>query len=73
MSGVKDRLDYLEETKNLIKEAIVTSGGTLSDESTFREYPEQIQYIIDHSIIPQSVLDELIEKSNIINGEEVSN
>ncbi len=72
MSGVKDRLDYLEETKNLIKEAIVTSGGTLTEESTFREYPEQIQYII-HSIIPQSVLDELIEKSNIINGEEVSN
>ena len=34
MSGVKDRLDYLEETKNLIKDAIVTSGGTLSDEST---------------------------------------
>lgn len=73
MSGVKDRLDYLEETKNLIKEAIVISGGTLSDESTFREYPEQVQYVIDHSIISQSVLDELIEKSNIINGEEVSN
>ena len=73
MSGVKDRLDYLEETKNLIKEAIVTSGGTLTEESTFREYLEQVQYIIDHSIISQSVLDELIEKSNIINGEEVSN
>ena len=73
MSGVKDRLDYLEETKNLIKEAIITSGGTLSSESTFREYPEQIQHVIDTTIIPQSVLDELIEKSNIINGEEVSN
>lgn len=71
MSGVKDRLDYLEETKNLIKEAIVTSGGTLSDESTFREYPEQVQYVIEHSIIPQSVLDELVQKSIIINGEEI--
>lgn len=71
MSGVKDRLDYLEETKNLIKEAIVTSGGTLSDESTFREYPEQVQYVIEHSIISQSVLDELVQKSIIINGEEI--
>lgn len=71
MSGVKDRLDYLEETKNLIKEAIVTSGGTLSEESTFREYPEQVQYAIEHSIISQSVLDELVQKSIIINGEEI--
>lgn len=71
MSGVKDRLDYLEETKNLIKEAIVTSGGTLSEESTFREYPEQVQYVIEHSIISQSVLDELVQKSIIINGEEI--
>lgn len=57
MSGVKDRLDYLEETKNLIKEAIVTS--------------EQVQYVIDHSIISQSILDELVQKSIIINGEEI--
>lgn len=71
MSSVKDRLDYLEETKNLIKEAIVTSGGTLSEESTFREYPEQVQYVIEHSIISQSVLDELVQKSIIINGEEI--
>ena len=71
MSGVKDRLDYLEETKNLIKEAIVTSGGTLTEESTFREYPEQVQYVIEHSIISQSVLDELVQKSIIINGEEI--
>lgn len=71
MSGVKDRLDYLEETKNLIKDAIVTSGGTLTKESTFREYPEQVQYVIEHSIISQSVLDELVQKSIIINGEEI--
>lgn len=71
MSSVKDRLDYLEETKNLIKEAIITSGGTLTEESTFREYPEQVQYVIDHSIISQSVLDELVQKSIIINGEEI--
>ena len=42
---IQDKLAYLEETKGLIKEAIIAKGGTVSDEDTFRSYANKIEAI----------------------------
>ena len=42
---IQDKLAYLEETKGLIKEAIIAKGGTVSDEDTFRSYANKIKTI----------------------------
>ena len=42
---IQDKLAYLEETKGLIKEAIIAKGGTVSDEDTFRSYVDKISSI----------------------------
>lgn len=68
MSGIKDRLDYLEETKSLIKNAINSTGGSLTDETAFKDYPAQVQHIIDTTIISQETLDNLINVAKDING-----
>ena len=36
------KIEYLEETKNLIKQAIIEKGGSVSDTDTFRSYAEKI-------------------------------
>ena len=69
MSGIKDRLDYLEETKSLIKNAINSTGGSLTDETAFKDYPAQVQHIIDTTIISQETLDNLINVAKDINGD----
>lgn len=38
-------LEYLEETKELIKEAINSKGGAVSDSDTFRSYADKIKEI----------------------------
>lgn len=68
MSGVQDKINKIRESKEAIRNAIIETGGTLPEDTTFRNYPEQIQYIIDTTIIPQSELDILIEKTNSIIG-----
>lgn len=39
---IQDKLAYLEETKGLIKQAIVAKGVSVSDEDTFRSYADKI-------------------------------
>lgn len=68
MSGVQDKINKIKESKEAIRNAIIETGGTLPEDTTFRNYPEQIQYIIDTTIIPQSELDILMEKTNSIIG-----
>lgn len=45
MSTIIDKLNYLNETKNLIKEAIINKGVGVSDTDTFRSYSDKIQSI----------------------------
>lgn len=68
MSEINKRLEYIDTTKSLIKDAINEIGGTLTDESTFDEYPEQVKNLIGTSIIPQSDLDKFVEKTRSISG-----
>ena len=42
---IQDKLAYLEETKEMIKEAIIAKGGSVSDEDTFRSYADKIETI----------------------------
>lgn len=68
---IETKLQYTEETKNLMKASINRIGGTLTDDSPFSEYPEQIEVLIETSITPQSELDKLVIKSQNVNGEEI--
>ena len=36
------KLEYLNETKNIIKEAIIEKGQAVTDEDTFRDYAQRI-------------------------------
>ena len=42
---IQDKLAYLEETKGLIKEAIIAKGVEVSDTDTFRSYANKIEAI----------------------------
>lgn len=42
MSTYLEKLDYLEETKDLIKNAIESKGVSVSDTDTFRDYADKI-------------------------------
>ena len=44
-NAIQDKLAYLEETKGLIKEAIIAKGVSVSDEDTFRSYANKIKTI----------------------------
>jgi len=45
MSTIKQKLEYLEETKELIRQAIIDKGILVSLEDTFREYADKINSI----------------------------
>lgn len=45
MSSLKERLDYIEETKLLIREAIKEKGIDCDTSVPFREYKNKIQQI----------------------------
>lgn len=42
MGSISDKLQYLEETKQLLREALEEMGATVTDEDTFRSYAEKI-------------------------------
>lgn len=43
MGTTAEKLSYLRETKNAIREAIISAGGTVGDSDTFRSYAEKIE------------------------------
>ena len=45
MSNINNKLDYLDETKQLIKQAIIDKGQEVSDKDTFRSYVDKISDI----------------------------
>lgn len=42
VQSTEDKLTYLLQTKALIKQAIIDQGGTITENTTFREFVEQI-------------------------------
>ena len=45
VQDLKDNLDYLEETKRQIRQAIESHGIQISDADTFRSYADKIREI----------------------------
>lgn len=45
MDDIATKFEYLKETKNLIKQAIIDKGITVSDTDTFRSYADKISSI----------------------------
>ena len=68
---IQEQLNELLNSKADIKMAINNNGGEVTDETILREYPEQIQKVIDESIVPYSDLEDTIRIMININGEEV--
>lgn len=73
VGSVKEKLDYILETKENIKQAIKDTGIEVPEDLSFREYGSKIQEVIDTTIIPQSTLDEFVEFTNTINGSKEVN
>lgn len=49
MSNINDKLNYLDETKQLFKQALITKGQQISDEDTFRSYVDKLLNITGSS------------------------
>lgn len=45
VKSTEEKLKYLQETKDLIKEAIINKGQIITDKDTFRSYVDKIQNI----------------------------
>ena len=73
VGSVKEKLDYILETKENIKQAIKDTGIEVPEDLSFREYGSKIQEVIDTTIIPQSTLDGFVEFTNTINGSKEVN
>lgn len=68
---IQDQLDELLNSKLGIKTVLNNFEEEVTDETTFREYPDYIQNVIDKTIVPYSELVTTINIAIDINGEEV--
>lgn len=48
MSTISDKLQYLLETKELIKQALINKGFSISDTDSFRSYVDMINQLGIH-------------------------
>lgn len=48
MGTISEKLTYLNETKQELKQAINNLGGSIDDQTTFRQYAEQLQNVYDN-------------------------
>lgn len=46
VQDLQNNLNYIEDTKNLIKQAIIAKGQQVSDDDTFRSYKDKILAIV---------------------------
>ena len=49
MSSITDKIEYLKETKRLLKELIIKNGGSVDDNTPFREYGAIIDGLLTNS------------------------
>lgn len=63
MGDIASKLNYLNETKSLIKQAIIDKGVAVSDTDTFRSYVDKIASI--ENIIPSVVATDDVCRKNL--------
>lgn len=63
-----DKLQYLIETKNLIKSAIIDKGQAISDTDTFRSYADKITEI---ETAPNDAVRDYLALEQIIAGKTI--
>ena len=49
MSSITDKIEYLKETKRLLKELIIKNGGSVDDNTPVREYVSIIDGLLTNS------------------------
>lgn len=54
MGTIGQKIDYLEQTKTLLRAAITNAGGTITDSTPFGEYPSIAGAILGDTINPVS-------------------
>lgn len=77
MGTVADKLNYLNDTKQAIKQAIIDKGVSVADADTFRSYADKIlsiqsgsgglEYVLKDGTFNYDVLTDGIDFNNIIN------
>ena len=67
MGDINDKLDYLETTKSLIKQAIEDKGVAVSDSDTFRSYATKI------SSIPSGGMDMINDVATVVTDDYFDN
>lgn len=60
-SNIYDKLLYINETKQLIRNALETQGVEITDETTFREYADLIETIQKVSSVNGKTGDVIVE------------
>ena len=68
---IKKQLDYLEETKQLIKEQLVAKGQPVDENTTFREYVDNMNDLVDTTDANAETSDIATGKSGYVDGQKV--
>ena len=66
------QIEYLKETKNLIKEQLITKGQPVDDNTTFREYVDNMNDLVDTTDANAIEDDLALDKTAYVNGQKIT-
>lgn len=69
MSSLKDKLDYLNDTKHLIAEALKNNGADITDTDTFRSYADKITEL--NAFKPLDICNITVDNASVLNTSRI--
>ena len=69
---LKKQLNYLEETKQLIKEQLVAKGQPVDENTTFREYVDNMNDLVDTTDANATSNDMVLNKTAYVGGQKIT-